>query len=213
MIDTLLSKYANKGGKTDNSSGEEKYVWYDINSEAYKSWKPEHDAWQKEYDAAESEYNRVSANNNMLLTSDEEKLIKFYDAIFSTIAEKGWSYNTQVNNSEYLNQMLQNNMYTITTVDRELKYDSYGRKTDYVNNYTTDVATNHYNVFTVSDTDMREDALAKYEYEKAIISSKETKIDTRMADLQTEQSSLKTMMEGIKSVMNENIERNFKIFA
>ena len=31
------------------------------------------------------------------------------DNIFSSIAEKGWVHNEQVNNTEYLNQMMQNN--------------------------------------------------------------------------------------------------------
>ena len=118
-----------------------------------------------------------------------------------------------MNDAEYLNQMLQNNLYTLTTVDRKSEYDTEKDEFSWFNEYSTDIATNFTNVVKVSDSDARDQALAVYEHKKAIISEKETRIDTRMQDLQTEQAAIKQMIQGIEKVRNDNIERTFSIMG
>ena len=156
---------------------------------------------------AKTDYDKAVSANNQLFTADEESLIKFYDAIFSSIAENGWTYNNQVNDTEYLNQMLQNNIYFMTTVDRDTEFDENSGEYIWDNDYTTDIASNFTNIFAVNDSDAREDALVEYEYQKSIINQKEARIDTRMKNLETEQAAIKQMIQGIEQVKNDNIDR------
>ena len=178
-----------------------------MDSAKYQTWATEHAKCQTTKDSAKTDYDNAVADNNQLFTADEESLIAFYDAIFSSIAEKGWTYNEQVNDPEYLNQMLQNNLYMMTTVDRDTEYDANSGEYVWDNDYETDIASNFTNIFTVSDSDAREDALVEYEHKKAIINEKESRIDTRMKNLETEQAAINQMLQGLEQVENDNIDR------
>lgn len=48
---------------------------------------------------------------------------------------------------------------------------------------------------------------------RASLNEKETRIDTRMQNLETEQSAINEMIKGIETVRNDNTERTFGIFA
>ena len=198
--------------KVSTASGNQNLEWLDKNSTDYTKWEEHQEQWEKQYEEAKNDYDESVARKNQLFTGNEEALIKFYDAIFSAIAEKGWTSNAQVNDTDYLNQMLQNGQYTLTTVDRDLEQDSDGAYL-WDNDYLTDIASNFKNIFMVNDSSAREEALVKYEHEKSIINAKETKIDTRMQNLETEQAAIKQMIQGIEQVKNDNIENNMKIFA
>lgn len=165
------------------------------------------------YDAAKSAYNTALSDNTGLLTAEEEQKIAYYDAMFSTIAEQGWVYNSKVNDPEYLNEMLQNNLFTLTTVEDTEQYDA--RENAYVNKkiYTTNFAANCSKLICVTDTEAQEEATTKYEYEKAIINEKESRIDERMSILQTELQANNAQKEALKTIIQENTDRNFKIFA
>lgn len=209
MLNTILGSYGQLNGHVERGGYGNDYIytWNDIDSEKYKTWSSEHANWQATYDAAKIDYDDSVKAKNQLFTADDEALIDFYDAIFSSIAENGWTYNNQVNDTEYLNQMLQNNIYRMTTVEREPEYDENSGEYLWDNDYETDIASNFSNIFTVSDNDAREQALIEYEYQKSIINQKETKIDTRMKDLETEQAAINQMLQGLESVKNDNIER------
>ena len=216
MIDSIIGgSYAtdncnvNNGGYANKST----YLWNDVNSGTYNQAKEAHDTWQESYDLAKTEYDSAVQVKNQLFTSEEEALIEFYDAIFSSIAEKGWESNDQVNDTQYLNQMLQNNIYTMTTVDRDAEFSDEHNSYLWDNEYSTDIASNFTNIFFVNDSNAREEALVAYEHEKSIINEKESRIDTRMQNLQTEQSAINQMIQGIESVKKENIDRTMNIFG
>ena len=95
-------------------------------------------------------------------------------------------------------------MYFITEVDT-LDGKDY--------NYATKLATNVSKVFQVYDTDAQNQALSKYESEKADINSKEKQIDIRMNKLETEQDAIKTELDSIKSIIKDNVDTTFKIFT
>lgn len=213
MMDMIIGRYKDLGGDytIDSQTGQTMIEWVDINSTSYQNWKSENEVWQKEYQAATAEYDSALNAKNQLFTASDEKLINFYDSLFSTIAEKGWTFNAQVNDDTYLNDMLQNNLYTITTVEREAEYNKNGDEYAWINDYETDIATNCTNIFKVNDSNAREEALIEYEYEKSIISAKEAKIDTRMQDLQTEQAAISQMIQSIEQTKNDNIDRTFNI--
>ena len=79
--------------------------------------------------------------------------------------------------------------------------------------YDTDIASNYDKIVSVNDSKAQNDAMAKYEAEKSRINEKESVIDTRMKNLETEQASIKEMIKGIESVRNDNTERTFSIFS
>lgn len=209
LIDAIFSNVP----KTTSDTGNQLYEWTDTKAANYNEKLAAHEQWQKSLDDAKAQYDVAVNANNQLLTADEESLIAFYDAIFSAIAERGWTANEQVNDPDYLNQMLQNGIYTLTTVDRDTEYDNNSGEYIWDNEYRTDIASNFKNVFLVNDCTAREDALVKYEHEKGIINAKETKIDTRMQNLQTEQAAINQMIQGIEQVKNDNIDRTMNTFA
>ena len=215
MIEEIMGAYTSisGNGNTTSSYGTTLYDWYDRDSTTYKNWETNHAAWESQYEEALQAYNDSESQKNTLLTADQESQIEFYDTLFSSIAEKGWTYNSQVSDTDYLNQMLQNNLYTITTVNREKEYDSDAGEYIWENSYETDIASNFTNVYSVNDSGVQNEAMAEYEYEKNIINQKESRIDTRMQDLETEQSAINQMIQGIEQVKNDNIDRNFSIFT
>lgn len=145
-----------------------------------------------------------------LFAEKESKIMDYFDSIFKMIAENGWVYDENVNSDnkeqsqEYLNAMLQNNMYFITEVDT---LDG----TDF--NYATKLATNVSKIFEVYDEDAQNQALSKYEAEKAEINSKEKQVDIRMNKLETEQDAIKTELDSLKKIIDDNVQATFKIFT
>ena len=215
MLDTILGSYGQLNGHVERGGygNDYQYTWNDIDSAKYQTWLDDHAKWQASYDAANTDYEASVKANNELFTAEEESLINFYDAIFSSIAEKGWTYNNQVNDPEYLNDMLQNNLFMMTTVERETEYDENSGEYLWDNDYTTDIASNFNNIFIVNDSDAREDAMIEYEHKKAIINEKESRIDTRMKNLETEQAAINQMLQGLEQVENDNIERTMSTMA
>lgn len=213
MLDTIMGAYASAGGEVERGgySNADMYIWNDINSKTYQDWETKHTEWQTKYDAATAEYDSSVSAKNQLFTAEEESLIEFYDTIFSAIAEKGWTYNNQVNDTDYLNDMLQNNLFMMTTVEQNKTVEFDDNSDEYViewdNDYASDIASNFTKIFTVNDSDARSDAFVEYEYQKNIINQKETRIDTRMKDLETEQSAINQMLQSVEKVENDNIER------
>lgn len=207
LMDNLMRNYNSAGATTTYNSVNPNTVYYttvDRNSLAYAQY----EELKVELEAAKEEYKAAVNNDNMALDSEEESNIKFYDQLFSAIAQKGWVANSQIEDNDYLNNMFQNNQYFITTMDEQV--DDKGKK---YFEYSTDLASNMNNVFAVNATDLQNEALTKYEHEKAIINEKETRIDTRMTNLETELSAINNMMKGAETVRNDNVERTFGIFA
>ena len=205
LITELMRNYVNAGGTTDtNSRGDTVYCWYDKNSQEYQDYITK----LQELEAAKEEYSTSVDTNNQVLTAEEESLINFYDQMFSAIADNGWVADSLVEDTDYLNNMLQNNQYYITTMN--LQENSDGEE---FFEYNTDIASNCENIFSVNDTEAQYEAQVQYEYEKSVINEKESRVDTRMENLQTEQSAINEMIKGIETVKNDNTERTFGIFA
>ena len=205
IIESILSAYRSAGGETQDSNNSlTYYTTYNRKSDAYNDYIK----LQGELNTAISEQKAAVNTDNQALKAEQESKIKFYDQIFSAIAEKGWVQNDSVEDNDYLNQMLQNNMYYITTMSEDT--DEKGKQY-YI--YDESIASNVDNIFSVNDSDYQNEALTEYEYEKSIISEKESRIDTRMKNLETEQSAINTMIKGIETVKNDNTERTMNIFA
>ena len=166
---------------------------------------------QKKVDETAAAKDEALKEVDTLFAEKDSKIMDYFDALFKMISKNGWVYDENVNNTNkkdesknYLNAKLQNNMYFITEVDT-LDGKDY--------NYATKLATNVSKVFQVYDTDAQNQALSKYESEKADINSKEKQIDIRMNKLETEQDAIKTELDSIKNIIKDNVDTTFKIFT
>ena len=73
------------------------------------------DKAKKKADETYKDFQEALSNKNAMLNADEESSLEFYENILRAICEKGWCENNRVNDSEYLDNMLQNNTYMMTT--------------------------------------------------------------------------------------------------
>lgn len=198
-----------------DSTNEKTYPLRDTSSSAWKNWYEGLTSRQDALQAAKSDYYSAVNTANQVMTADQEASLNFYDLLFQSIADNGWVYDSQIEDQEYISQMFQNNAFYITTITKNSCYDE--TQPDSIRNrkfdYDTNLASNFENIFMVNDTDTREEALADYEYKKGVINSKETRIDTRMKNLETEESAITKMLESINKVKSDNIERTFGIWG
>ncbi len=65
----------------------------------------------------------------------------------------------------------------------------------------------------VNDEEKAKKAEAEYEHEMRIINRKDTKFDTALKKLETEENACKTEIDSIKKVKDENIDRTFNLFS
>ncbi len=206
MLEKIIGAY--KGTTKTSDTGITLYTTRDKSSTTWQTWNTEYQALVKELEAAQTEQKAATNTNNQVLTSSQESEIAFYDQLFTAIAENGWECNDSVSDNDYLNQMLQNNQYYITTM--KSAEDDNGKE---FFEYDSAAASNVDNIFTVNDSNVQNEAMVQYEYEKSIINEKESRVDQRMQNLETEQSAINEMIKGIESVRNDNSERTMSIFA
>lgn len=131
------------------------------------------------------------------IVNGDLQLAAYYDMLFNQICTNGWTENSNIDNNEYLQQMLQSGMLFISKV----KDDGYY----YQGNYATDTY-----IKEISDETAIAQAEAKYNTEKAKLNSKEETLDLKMKNLDTEISSLTTEYDTVKNTISKNIEKSFK---
>lgn len=130
-------------------------------------------------------------------TGDEALDVYFYDALFNMICTSGWTENDQINDAEYMQEMLKSGMVYISSIRDDGFY--------YQGNYATDSY-----IREVTDDEAVARAQAKYNTEKAKIQNKEDTIDLKMKNLDTEISALTQEYDTTKSVISKSIEKSFK---
>ncbi len=131
------------------------------------------------------------------VSSDDLGQATFYDALFNQICSNGWTENNNIDDNEYLKEMLQSGMLYIS----KMKDDGYY----YQANYATDSY-----IKGISDDTAIAQAEAKYTTEKAKLNAKEETLDLKMKNLDTEISSLSTEYDTVKNTISKNIEKSFK---
>lgn len=131
------------------------------------------------------------------VSSDDLGQATFYDALFNQICSNGWTENDNIEDNEYLQEMLQSGMMYIS----KMKDDGYY----YQANYATDSY-----IKEISDDTAIAQAEAKYTTEKAKLNAKEETLDLKMKNLDTEISSLSTEYDTVKNTISKNIEKSFK---
>ena len=134
------------------------------------------------------------------VSSDDLGQATFYDALFNQICANGWTENEQVNDKEYLKEMLQTGRLYIS----KMKDDGYF----YQDNYST-----FSYIKEVADESEIAAAEAKYNTEKAKLNAKEQTIDLKMKNLDTEISALTTEYDSVKNTISKQIEKSFKRYS
>lgn len=136
-------------------------------------------------------------NMGSTVSSDDIGQATFYDSLFNQICANGWTENNNIEDNEYLQEMLQSGILYIS----KMKDDGYY----YQANYATDSY-----IKEISDDTAIAQAEAKYTTEKAKLNSKEETLDLKMKNLDTEISSLSTEYDTVKNTISKNIEKSFK---
>ena len=131
------------------------------------------------------------------VSSDDTALATFYDSLFNQLCMNGWTENDNIEDNEYLQEMLKSGMLFISKPSDDGYY--------YQGNYATDSY-----IKEVSDDTKIAQAEAKYNTEKAKLNSKEETLDLKMKNLDTEISSLTTEYDTVKNTISKNIEKSFK---
>ena len=162
-----------------------------------------HDEWEAKKAELEAGITGIEEEFVNPFDEDRERQMDFYDAIFNAIATNGWTYNENISNTEYLNDVLQTGLYNITQADKSVNGWEYDESSP----------TTCQNIFQVSDQNAINRADQEYEREKTRLHKKETAIDVEMKNLETEQSALNEMRESIRKQVDENVERTFKTFG
>ena len=127
-----------------------------------------------------------TTGNNLLYAN-------FYDALFNQIAINGWVENSHMNDNEYLATMLRNGTMFLSSISDDDFY------------YQSNYATNKY-IKEVTDEEGIAKAEAKYQREKRRIQNKESIIDMKMKNLDTEISALNQEYSSIKNIINNSIK-------
>ena len=130
-------------------------------------------------------------------TGDSYLYAGFYDTIFNRICINGWCTNDNIDNKDYMGELLKSGMAFISTMSSDGFY--------YQGNYGTDKT-----ILEVQDQDAIAKAQAKYNTEKSKIEFKEDRIDLKMKNLDTEISSLTTEYDTTKQLLGKVIEKSFK---
>lgn len=168
---------------------------------------------KSDYSVDSTTGNRTVENSNLISLDDESFLFDvvvdtgvntdqalisgFYDTIFNQICTRGWTENNQIQDNEYMQEMLKSGKFFLATCSDDGYY--------YQGNYST----NTY-VREVTDEEAIAKAEAKYNTEKQKLNQKEEVLDLKMKNLDTEISSLTTEYDTVKSVISKNIEKSFK---
>lgn len=126
---------------------------------------------------------------------DKDKQVEanFYDTLFNRICLDGWTQNDQIDDKDYMQEMMKSGLIYISSIGDDGYY--------YQGNYSTDKY-----ISEVKDDEAIAKAEAKYNTEKTKIENKEDTIDMKMKNLDTEISSLTTEYDTTKSVISKSIE-------
>ena len=134
------------------------------------------------------------------VSSDDLGQATFYDSLFNQICANGWVENRNIEDKNYLQQVLQNGMVYIS----KMKDDGYY----YQGNYATDTY-----IKEIADESKIAYAESKYNTQKAKLNAKEQTIDLKMKNLDTEITSLTTEYDTVKNTISKNIETGFKRYS
>ena len=155
------------------------------------------DKGTKLYNPEKNDFTFQVAGNSEVDDGGSDLNASFYDALFNMICTQGWTENAQIDDTDYMTEMMKNGMAFISSISD----DGYYYQSAYSNDKT---------ILEVADEESIAQAEAKYNAEKAKIENKEDSIDMKMKGLDTELSALDQEYNTVKSLITKSVEKSFK---
>ena len=142
----------------------------------------------------------TTTSNTQTRTEMCQKLIDFYEPIFTAAAANGWTteYNNEIDhNDNYISDALVSGVLQLEQVNNYGGYDPDASLSYFVMSGL---------VLEKTDSSVREEITAWYNAEKERISEKESWIDLELRDLSTELEVTNTEIESIKSMLEDDMK-------
>lgn len=108
--------------------------------------------------------------------------------------------------NEWFNNAVNSGQVTISV------YNKYGTNTGWTDTSVATSTNQNYLQEVPDESDLKK-AEAEYQHELDIVNQKDKRFDNDLNKLETERTSLKTEMDSIKKVRDDNIDKTFKIFS
>jgi len=156
---------------------------------------------QSSYVTDDLNYYYMMQDSTDALTKVKDKSADFFDELYNNIIEHGWREDASIDDSEYMETMIKNGRYAISSLNWN---DGYYYQTRY-----NDAGY----IVEVSDTDAIARAEAEFNAKKYELTYKEDSIDLKTKKLDAEISSLSTEYESVKSLISKSIEKTFQMFS
>lgn len=130
----------------------------------------------------------------------EQAKANFYINQYDAINTKGWLRDSNITNSDYLQNLIAGGYIWVEQIDKEGEWSP----------ISTDGADSP--LMIESDETAISKAEAVYDEKKAEIDYKEQRLDLNMKNLDTERAAVDTELDSVKKIIDKNIERSFKMF-
>ena len=143
----------------------------------------------------------TTVNNSSQSTSYLKSIIDFYWPIFQAAASNGWTteYNIDIgHNDDYISDALVSGTFQLADVN---DYGNYGTQDSLSYFVTAGVVASR------NDSEVRAKITAWYDAEKSRINYKETQLDLEISDLSTTLEAIKTEMQSVKSIIDNETEK------
>lgn len=170
-----------------------------------KNWPPEDPSMQPTQSIPDA------FQDNTTWTGSISRQVSYYENLWEEIEKAGGCetvdeiYCSGEEGVEWFNSMVTSGLVTLYMLDTTKT------KGWEVTTIATSVGDNY--LQEVQDEEKAKKAEVEYEHETKIINRKDTKFDTELKKLETEENACKTEIDSIKKVKDDNIERTFNLFS
>lgn len=145
-------------------------------------------------------YYYMFQNDGDAVNDIKSKSADFYDELYNNILAHGWREDVAIDDSEYLESMIKDGRYSMSSLNEGDGYYYQSRYND--TGYIVEVA----------DTDAIARAEAEFKAKKAELTYKEDSIDLKSKKLDAEISALTTEYESVKSMISNGVQKAFQLF-
>ena len=164
-----------------------------------------------------SHYGNLIFNNNDFTEAERQPEFNYYVRMFNAIQQHGGCISIDdfngpsgdaASNSEWLTNMIRSGQFSI----EQFHVDNNGNITLSGASVNADQNLAYTNTTQIDKTALAK-AEAEYEHALKVIDRKDKKFDLSLAKLETERNALDKQREGLKKVIEDNVERTFGIFS
>ena len=145
-------------------------------------------------------YYYLFQNDKDAVPDIKSKSADFYDELYNNILAHGWREDVAIDDSEYLESMIKDGRYSMSSLNESDGYYYQSRYND--TGYIVEVA----------DTDAIARAEAEFTSKKAELTYKEDSIDLKSKKIDAEISALTTEYESVKNMISNGVQKAFQLF-